>query len=71
MENRFDTVDPGSLAPAYRALFEGLRAQVAALSERNRHLERRDPEAVVEGGRRSTAIRATTDCAGQTGRAVR
>ena len=31
-----------------RALFEGLRAQVAALSEHNRHLEQREPEAVVE-----------------------
>ena len=30
MEDRLDTVDPASLAPPYRALFEGLRAQVAA-----------------------------------------
>ena len=49
MEHRLDTVDPASLAPPYRVLFEGLRAENAALTERNRELERREPEAVVEG----------------------
>ena len=39
MEHRPDTVDPASLAPPCRALFEGLRAEVAALTERNRRLE--------------------------------
>ena len=42
MEHRPDTVDPASLAPPYRAQFEGLRAEVAALTERNRKLERRE-----------------------------
>ena len=55
MEHRLDTVDPASLAPAYRVLFEGLRAEVAALTERNRELERREPEAVVEGLRSRVA----------------
>ena len=50
MEHRPDTVDPASLAPPYRALFEGLRAEVAALTERNRK-----PEAVVEGLRSRVA----------------
>ena len=55
MEHRLDTVDPGSLAPAYRVLFEGLRAEVVALTERNRELERQEPEAVVEGLRSRVA----------------
>ena len=48
MENRPDTVGSASLAPPYRAVIEGLQAENAALIERNRALERREPEAVVE-----------------------
>ena len=55
METSTGTVDPGSLAPPLRALFEGrqaaletLRAENAALSARNRRLEERGPGAVVE-----------------------
>ena len=55
MERGTGTVDPGSLAPSYRALFEGLRAENAALAERNRRLEQREPEAVVEGLRSQVA----------------
>ena len=39
MEHRPDTVAPASLAPPYRALFEGLRSRVASLTEHNRRLE--------------------------------
>ena len=59
MEHRPDTVDPAALAPPYRALFEGLRAEVAALAERNRELERREPEAVVEGLRTRVVLYRT------------
>ena len=55
MEPHPDTVDPASLAPPYRALLEGLQAQNAALGERNRELEGREPEAVVEGLRHRVA----------------
>ena len=55
MEHRLDTVDPASLALAYRVLFEGLRAEVAALTDRNRELEHREPEAVVDGLRSRVA----------------
>ena len=62
MEMRPATVDPGSLAPPLRALFEAqqaaletVRAENAALSERNRHLEHRDPGAVVEALRGEVA----------------
>ena len=58
--SRLDTVDPASLAPPYRALFEGLRDQVAALAERNRQLERREPEVVVEG-LRSRVVASLTE----------
>ena len=55
MEDRPDTVDPASLAPPYRALFERLLAHNATLAERNRALEPREPEAVVEGLRSRVA----------------
>ena len=55
MENRPDTAGSTSLAPPDRAVIEGLRAQVAALTERNRELEHREPEAVVEGLRSRVA----------------
>ena len=62
MEMRPATVDPGSLAPPLRALFEAqqaaletVHAENAALSERNRHLEHRDPGAVVEALRGEVA----------------
>ena len=55
MEPSPGTVDLASLAPPLRALFEGqqatveaLRAEVAALTERNRRLEEQGPEALVE-----------------------
>ncbi len=47
--------DPVSLEPPCCAVFEGFHAQVAALAERNRHLERRASEAVVEGLRNRVA----------------
>ena len=62
MENRLDTVDPASLAPAYRALFEGLRVQVATLTEHNRQLERREPDAVVDGLRNRVASLTEHNC---------
>ena len=55
MEPSPGTVDLASLAPPLRALFEGqqatveaLRAELAALTERNRRLEEHGPEVVVE-----------------------
>ena len=55
MEPSPGTVDLASLAPPLRALFAGqqaaletLRAENAALSDRNRRLEEQDPEALVE-----------------------
>ena len=55
MEPSPGTVDLASLAPPLRALVEGqqatveaLRAEVAALTERNRRLQDGEPEAVVE-----------------------
>ena len=55
MEPSPGTVDLASLAPPLRALVEGqqatveaLRAEVAALTERNRRLEEHGPEVVVE-----------------------
>lgn len=55
MQSCPDTVHPSSLAPPVRALFEAqhaaleeLRADNAALTERNRHLERQDGASVVE-----------------------
>ena len=55
MEHRPGTADPASLAPPDRVLFEALRAEVAVLTERNRELERREPEAVVEALRHRVA----------------
>ena len=62
METSTGTVDPGTLAPPLRALVEGqqaaleaLRAENAALSDRNRRLEERGPEAVVEDLRAEVA----------------
>ena len=55
MERSPGTVDPASLAPPLRALFAGqqatveaLRAEVAALTDRNRRLEERGREGIVE-----------------------
>ena len=55
MEPSLGTVDLASLAPPLRALVEGqqatveaLRAEVAALTERNRRLQEQGPEALVE-----------------------
>ena len=55
MEPSPGTVDLASLAPPLRALVEGqqatveaLRAEVAALTDRNRRLEEHGPEVVVE-----------------------
>ena len=55
MEPSPGTVDPASLAPPLRALVEGqqaaletLRAENAALTDRNRRLEEQGPEALVE-----------------------
>ena len=55
MEPSPGTVDLASLAPPLRALVEGqqatveaLRAEVAALTDRNRRLQEQGPEAVVE-----------------------
>ena len=55
MEPSPGTVDLASLAPPLRALFEGqqaaletLRAENAALSDRNRRLEEQGPEGIVE-----------------------
>ena len=55
MEPSPGTVDLASLAPPLRALFEGqqatveaLRAEVAALTDRNRRLQEQGPEALVE-----------------------
>ena len=55
MEPSPGTVDLASLAPSLRALVEGqqatveaLRAEVAALTERNRRLQEQGPEAVAE-----------------------
>ena len=67
MQSCPDTVPPSSLAPPVRALFEAqhaaldtLRADHAALTERNRHLERQDRATVLEekaGGRTKTKQR--------------
>ena len=55
MEPSPGTVDLASLAPPLRALFEGqqatveaLRAELAALTDRNRRLEEQGPEVLVE-----------------------
>ena len=55
MDSHLGTVDLASLSPPLQALFAGqqatveaLRAENAALSERNRRLERQGPEGVVE-----------------------
>ncbi|WP_420604415.1 IS66 family transposase [Methylobacterium sp.] len=62
MEPSPGTVDLASLAPPLQALVEGqqatvetLRAEVASLTERNRRLEQREPDAVVKGLRSRVA----------------
>ena len=60
MQSRLDTVGSALLAPPCRAVIEGLQAQNAALIERTRALERREPEAVVEGLRSQVALLAWT-----------
>ena len=62
MQSCSDTVHPSSLAPPVRALLEAqqaaletLRADNAALTERNHHLERQDGASVVEGLRAELA----------------
>ena len=62
MEPSPGTVDLASLAPPLRALFEGqqatveaLRAENAALTDRNRRLEEQGPEGVVENLRSRVA----------------
>ena len=62
MDSSLGTVDPASLVPPFQALFAGqqatveaLRAEVASLTESNRRLEQREPDAVVEGLRSRVA----------------